>query len=48
MVILSRVKLSELIGISKGEAFRTLDWEWQERMMDALNTGLDRALVGFK
>ncbi len=33
---------------SKGAAFVDGNWEWQEKMMDALVTGLDRSLVGFK
>jgi hypothetical protein len=35
-------------GCSDGEAFTSGNWEWQEKMMDALCTGLDRCLVGFK
>jgi hypothetical protein len=34
-------------SLSKGEAFRTNDWRWQARMMDAMITGLERAMVGF-
>ena len=32
---------------SKGEAFKTTDFKWQRRMMDAMITGLERSLVGF-
>ena len=32
---------------SKGEAFRTDKWHSQMRMMDAMITALDRAMVGF-
>ena len=32
---------------SKGEAFRTDKWHWQMRMMDAMITALDHAMVGF-
>jgi hypothetical protein len=32
---------------SNKEAFESDDWAWQLRMMDALMTGLERALVGF-
>ena len=32
---------------SKGEAFKEDKWHWQARMMDAMLTALDRALVGF-
>jgi len=32
---------------SKGEAFETDDFVWQARMMDAMLTSLERALVGF-
>jgi hypothetical protein len=31
---------------SKGEAFETDGWTWQNRMMDAMMTGLEQALVG--
>ena len=33
--------------ISGGEAFLTENFSWQSRMMDALVTALDNALVGF-
>ena len=33
---------------SRGEAFRTNDWTWQAKMMDALLTALEKSLVGFK
>ena len=32
---------------SNGEAFKTEDFTWQAKMMDALMTGLERNLVGF-
>lgn len=32
---------------SNGEAFKTGDFTWQAKMMDALMTGLERNLVGF-
>ncbi|KAL9709181.1 hypothetical protein Ac2012v2_007536 [Leucoagaricus gongylophorus] len=35
------------MDMNKGEAFITEDFIWQKRMMDAMITGLDRALVGF-
>ncbi|KXN81028.1 hypothetical protein AN958_06274, partial [Leucoagaricus sp. SymC.cos] len=35
------------MDINKGEAFVTEDFIWQKRMMDAMITGLDRALLGF-
>ncbi|KAJ7059224.1 glycoside hydrolase [Mycena amicta] len=35
------------MDMNKGEAFRTDDFTWQARMMDAMITGLERALVGF-
>jgi hypothetical protein len=28
-------------------AFKTDDWTWQRRMMDAMITGLERANIGF-
>jgi hypothetical protein len=28
-------------------AFKTGDWTWQRRMMDAMITGLERANIGF-
>lgn len=33
--------------VSDGEAFKTENFGWQSRMMDALMMGLDQALVGF-
>lgn len=33
---------------SDEEAFRTGNWEWQERMMDSLLSALEASLVGFK
>ncbi|KAG8998998.1 hypothetical protein FRB90_012180 [Tulasnella sp. 427] len=35
------------MDMNEKEAFSTRDFTWQERMMDALLTGLERALVGF-
>ncbi|KAI0922589.1 hypothetical protein AcV5_009520 [Taiwanofungus camphoratus] len=35
------------MDLNKGEAFKTDDWTWQSRMMDAMITGLERSLVGF-
>ncbi|KAK2465756.1 hypothetical protein APHAL10511_002300 [Amanita phalloides] len=35
------------MDINEGEAFITENYSWQGRMMDALITGLDKALVGF-
>ncbi|KAJ7672413.1 glycoside hydrolase [Mycena polygramma] len=35
------------MDMNKGEAFRTDDFTWQARMMDAMITGLERSLVGF-
>ncbi|EMD36757.1 glycoside hydrolase family 5 protein [Gelatoporia subvermispora B] len=35
------------MDMNKGEAFKTDDWTWQSRMMDAMITALDRCLVGF-
>ncbi|KAF7343271.1 Glycoside hydrolase family 5 protein [Mycena venus] len=35
------------MDMNKGEAFQTDDFTWQARMMDAMITGLERALVGF-
>lgn len=35
------------MDMNEKEAFSTRDFAWQERMMDALVTGLERALVGF-
>ncbi|KDR76952.1 hypothetical protein GALMADRAFT_246095 [Galerina marginata CBS 339.88] len=35
------------MDMNKGEAFETDDFVWQARMMDAMITGLERALVGF-
>lgn len=33
---------------SNEEAFRTGDWKWQERSMDALICAMEGALMGFK
>jgi len=35
------------MDMNKGEAFRTGDFTWQEKMMDALIHGLEQNLVGF-
>ncbi|KAI0069139.1 glycoside hydrolase family 5 protein [Artomyces pyxidatus] len=35
------------MDMNKGQAFKTDDWKWQSRMMDAMITGLERSLVGF-
>ncbi|KAJ7178177.1 glycoside hydrolase [Mycena filopes] len=35
------------MDMNKGEAFQTDDFTWQMRMMDAMITGLEQALVGF-
>ncbi|KAF8633873.1 hypothetical protein AX15_001204 [Amanita polypyramis BW_CC] len=35
------------MDINNGEAFTTENFGWQSRMMDAVMTGLERALVGF-
>ncbi|KAH8827138.1 glycoside hydrolase family 5 protein [Flagelloscypha sp. PMI_526] len=35
------------MDMNRREAFSTDDFTWQSRMMDAMITGLDRALVGF-
>ncbi|KAG8894485.1 hypothetical protein FRC01_012931, partial [Tulasnella sp. 417] len=35
------------MDMNEKEAFSTRNFAWQERMMDALLTGLERALVGF-
>lgn len=35
------------MDMNKGEAFETDDFVWQARMMDAMLTGLEQALVGF-
>lgn len=32
---------------SQNEALESDNWQWQERMMDAMMTGLERSLVGF-
>ena len=41
------ILLRNLCLVSNGEAFQTENFGWQSRMMDALMTGLDQALVGF-
>ncbi|EIN14712.1 glycoside hydrolase [Punctularia strigosozonata HHB-11173 SS5] len=35
------------MDMNKGEAFKSDNWEWQGRMMDAMMTALERALIGF-
>jgi hypothetical protein len=35
------------MDMNGGEAFKTDNWRWQRRMMDAIITGLERANVGF-
>jgi hypothetical protein len=35
------------MDMNKRVAFRTDDWTWQRRMMDAMITGLERANIGF-
>ncbi|KAE9405555.1 glycoside hydrolase family 5 protein [Gymnopus androsaceus JB14] len=35
------------MDINKGEAFKTDDFTWQAKMMDAMIVGLERAMVGF-
>ncbi|PSS32123.1 hypothetical protein PHLCEN_2v2119 [Hermanssonia centrifuga] len=35
------------MDLNKGEAFETDDWKWQMRVMDAMMTALEGALVGF-
>ncbi|KAK7442010.1 hypothetical protein VKT23_016287 [Stygiomarasmius scandens] len=35
------------MDMNKGEAFQTEDFTWQARMMDAMITALERAMVGF-
>ncbi|KAH7928854.1 glycoside hydrolase family 5 protein [Leucogyrophana mollusca] len=35
------------MDMNQKEAFTTDNWMWQSRMMDAMITGLERALVGF-
>lgn len=35
------------MDMNKKEAFESDNWKWQERMMDAMMTGLERSLVGF-
>lgn len=32
---------------SKGQSFKTDNWKWQLRMMDAMLTAMERSLVGF-
>jgi hypothetical protein len=40
--------LSVFLKYSGKEAFTTEEFLWQRRMMDAMITGLDQSLVGFK
>ncbi|KAI0089638.1 glycoside hydrolase family 5 protein [Irpex rosettiformis] len=35
------------MDMNKGEAFKTDNWKWQLRMMDAMLSGLERSLIGF-
>ncbi|KII91594.1 glycoside hydrolase family 5 protein [Plicaturopsis crispa FD-325 SS-3] len=35
------------MDMNKGEAFKTDNWVWQARMMDAMITALEKSLVGF-
>ncbi|TFK32388.1 glycoside hydrolase [Crucibulum laeve] len=35
------------MDMNRGEAFETDDFKWQARMMDAMMTGLETALIGF-
>ncbi|KAI0073547.1 glycoside hydrolase [Panus rudis PR-1116 ss-1] len=35
------------MDMNGGEAFRTDNWSWQSKMMDAMLTALDRSLIGF-
>ncbi|KAF8237581.1 glycoside hydrolase family 5 protein [Tricholoma matsutake] len=35
------------MDMNRKEAFRSEDWTWQSRMMDAMLSGLERSLVGF-
>nr|ODN96011.1 cytoplasmic protein [Cryptococcus depauperatus CBS 7855] len=35
------------MDINKGEAFKTGDWRWQERAMDAMISAMESAQVGF-
>ncbi|KAI0340430.1 glycoside hydrolase family 5 protein [Trametopsis cervina] len=35
------------MDMNKGEAFKTDNWKWQLRMMDAVLTALERSLIGF-
>ncbi|KAF7968161.1 hypothetical protein HWV62_31746 [Athelia sp. TMB] len=35
------------MDMNKGEAFSSDKWHWQNRMMDAMMTGLERSLVSF-
>ncbi|KAI0752493.1 glycoside hydrolase [Daedaleopsis nitida] len=35
------------MNMNKGEAFETDRWDWQLKMMDAMMTALERALIGF-
>ena len=40
--------MNDLTFSSSGkEAFRSGDWTWQARMMDAMLSALERSLVGF-
>ncbi|KAL7422797.1 endo-1,4-beta-glucanase [Cryptotrichosporon argae] len=57
LVVEARRKLGEVpivfgecgmpIDLNREEAFRTGDWKWQARMMDALISAMEHAFVGF-
>jgi len=35
------------MDMNRRAAFKTNDWTWQRRMMDAMITALERANIGF-
>ncbi|TDL18255.1 glycoside hydrolase family 5 protein [Rickenella mellea] len=35
------------MDMNRGQAFKTADWQWQAKMMDAMITGLERSLIGY-
>ncbi|KAG5635943.1 hypothetical protein H0H81_009592 [Sphagnurus paluster] len=47
VTIFSRLANLPRLDSSKKEAFKTEDFTWQSRMMDAMLTALERSLVGF-
>ena len=47
LMIDTRILISDEPCCSKEEAFRTGDFSWHERMMDAMMCALERCLVGF-